>query len=37
MRDKVPSIENAILGKGEQDDDFFKYQFTNQNAPMTVT
>lgn len=37
MKDKVPSIRDAVFGQGEQDNDFFKYQFVSEEAPMTVT
>ena len=37
MRDKVPAVRDATLGQGEQDNDFFKYQFVSDSAPMTVT
>ena len=37
MRSMVPSIDKATLSKGDQNGDVFKYQYLNNNAPLTIT
>ena len=37
IKDKVPSIKDAKLIQGVQDDKKFKFQFVGQDAPIKIT
>lgn len=37
FRRRVPDLKDNYLASGEQDEDYFKYQYMSQDAPFTLT
>ena len=37
FRRRVPSLAGDVLANGEQNGDYFRFQYVDGNAPLTIT